>query len=459
MRLSPDTLAGRGGVATQPSYDRSQNAGIVHFGIGAFHRAHQAWYTDACLAAGERDWMTTGVSMRSARVANQLNPQGGLFTLTERSRDGEETRAIGAVQGVLIAGRDRSAIAQRLARPECHVASFTVTEKGYCRASDGSLDRELARAGFYPLLTDALMQRRQAGRSGLTLLSCDNLSGNGSQLGRLMRDWLAGEAPGMVDWFDANCSTPDSMVDRIVPATTERDIASLEDRIGLRDEGAVFTEPFSQWIIADDFAGARPRWDDHGAKIVTDVTPYETAKLRMLNGAHSLLAYAGLDAGHKFVHQAIANPVLRGQTLALMREEAAPTIAAGEGQNLTGYADALIARFENPGLDHRLFQIAMDGSQKIPQRWLETLAIQRERGRRCPVILQGIGHWLLHVRGDRRPVEDPLADRMRALWRQAGVGGIVNAIFGRGGLLASQWQPDRIEAETIRGVLLSESSL
>lgn len=458
MRLSPDTLAELPDGVSRPAYDRDQPIGIVHFGIGAFHRAHQAWYSDACLNGGETGWAIAGVSMRSATVARQLDPQDGLYTLSERSASGQQTRLIGAVRDVLVAGPDRAAIVARLASPDCHIATFTVTEKGYCRTPDGSLDTEPARAGFYPLLSEALAERQAKGLPGLTLLSCDNLSGNGRQLGRLMREWLAGHAPSLNEWFDANCTTPDSMVDRIVPATTERDIATLADRIGLRDEGAVFTEPFSQWVIEDRFAGLRPRWEDHGAQIVPDVGPYETAKLRMLNGAHSFLAYAGLDAGYTFVHEAVADPDLRALTLALMQEEAAPTIAAGEDQDLAAYAAALIERFDNPALNHQLVQIAMDGSQKVPQRWLETLAAQQENGRQCPAILRGLGHWLRHVRGDLRQVDDPLASKMQALWQQAGTSGIVMAMFGDGGLLESGWQPAASDWELIEQAILSNGT-
>nr|WP_202131780.1 mannitol dehydrogenase family protein [Aurantiacibacter rhizosphaerae] len=438
----PDAVA-------RPGYDRAQPCGIVHFGIGAFHRAHQAAYTDACMGAGESGWMIAGVSMRSASVADQLNPQDELYTLTVRSAGESETRLIGSVAEVLVAGPDRDRIVELLASPDCHVATFTVTEKGYCRKSDGSLDFPKAEDGFYPILCDALALRRDAGVAGLSLLSCDNLSGNGKQLRRLMLEWIEARAPDLRDWFIENCTTPDMMVDRIVPASSDEDLDSLEQRIGMRDEGAVFTEAFTQWVIEDDFAGPRPSWEDHGAQIVSDVAPFETAKLRMLNGAHSLLAYAGLDHGHTFVHEAIADAALRSLVKQLMTEEAAPTIAAGDGQDLDSYADELVARFENPALNHRLAQIAMDGSQKVGQRWLETLAIQQSQGKSCEAILTGIAHWLNHVSGDVRQVEDPQADSLRAIWQQAGADGVVLAVFGEGGPLQSDWTPSETEVAFI----------
>lgn len=449
MRLSRAAVGSLPADVLLPDYEPLPQSGIVHFGIGAFHRAHQAWYTDACLDADETGWLITGVSMRSASVADQLNPQDGLYTLTQRSADGAKVQVIGAIREVLVAADDRDEIIDRLASPACHVVTFTVTEKGYCRSPDGSLDHSLAEAGFYPILAEALGRRKASGLGGLTLLSCDNLSGNGKQLGRLMRQWLAATSPELVDWFVNNCTTPDSMVDRIVPATTDADLAELEKRIGMQDAGAVFTEPFSQWVIEDNFAGKRPSWERHGVQIVPDVTPYETAKLRMLNGAHSLLAYAGLDAGHQFVHQAISDPQLRPLVEHLMRVEAAPTIAAGKDQDLDAYASRLIERFENPALNHQLIQIAMDGSQKVPQRWLEVLAESEGKGRDCDAILSGIAHWLHHVRGDVRKVEDPLADRLAAAWQRHGLDGIVEAVFGANGILASAWCPNADEHDAI----------
>lgn len=449
MRLSAENAGRLPDAVSRPRYHRAQPVGIVHFGIGAFHRAHQEAYTDACLEAGETGWMIAGVSMRSATVAEQLNPQDGLYTLTVRSAGMSRTRLVGSVAEVLLAGSERGEIASRLASPNCHVASFTVTEKGYCRKPDGSLDLAKARGGFYPILCDALARRRDAGLPGLSLLSCDNLSGNGKQLRRLMLDWIDAEAADLRDWFLGNCTTPDSMVDRIVPASSDPDLDDLEQRIGMRDEGAVFTEAFSQWVIEDDFAGPRPPWENHGVQIVSDVAPFETAKLRMLNGAHSLLAYAGQDRGHAFVHEAIADDQLRSLVQRLMIEEAAPTIAAGDGQDLDAYAGELVTRFENPALNHRLAQIAMDGSQKIGQRWLETLAIQQQRGNSCEAILTAIAHWLNHVSGDARQVEDPQTDALRELWQQAGHGGIVKAVFGEGGPLQSDWTPSESDIASI----------
>ena len=438
MRLATETLDRLSPEVARPQYDRAAQAvGIVHFGIGAFHRAHQAWYTDLAMNGGDRGWMIAGVSLRSGAVAAQLNPQDGFYTLTERDSDGANTRVIGAVREVFVGAADSARTVARISAPECHIVSFTVTEKGYCRAANGDLDFRLAEGSFYPVLGEGLKQRRDAGLSGVTLLTCDNLSENGRQLERLMRDWLAFREPDLIEWFEHECACPNSMVDRIVPATTPADLDGLEARIGMRDEGAVFTEPFSQWVIEDRFASARPGWENHGAQLVADVAPYETAKLRMLNGAHSALAYLGLERGHAYVHEAVADPELRPLIERLMRVEAATSFEAAAQQNLSAYADELLARFANSALQHRLIQIAMDGSEKIPQRWLETVAAQRAMGRDCPAILTALSAWLRHVRGDARPVDDPRAGMLADAWRKEGATGIAAAVLGPGGLLGA----------------------
>lgn len=438
MRLSAETPLPASVQA--PGHDRAaQAAGIVHIGIGAFHRAHQAVYTDDTMRAGERDWGIVGVSLRSPGVAAQLNPQDGLYTVSTRSAAGTGLRLIGAVQKVLVAVDEPQAVIDAIAASTTHIVSFTVTEKGYLRRSDGTLDLDAAKgpSSLYRFIGAGLSARKAKGLPGLTLLSCDNLANNGAVLKALMRQYLAAEYPVLVDWFDRECRCPATMIDRIVPATTDADRAAIEAELGVRDEGAVVTEGFSQWVIEDDFAGPRPRWEQVGAQLVADVAPYETAKLRMLNGAHSALAYIGLGAEHDYVHQAIADPAIRPVIDRLMRDEAAPTIDAAPGQNLAAYADALLERFANPALHHRLIQIAMDGSQKIPQRWLETLAWHQARGARCSSLEAAIAAWIAFLRSDH-PIDDPLADRLRAA-----VAGpyAIERIFGDGGLVASDWRP------------------
>lgn len=465
MRLSRDTQASVAADVARPAYDvAAQRCGIVHFGIGAFHRAHQAVYTDDAMAAGDRDWRIIGVSLRSGDVADQLNPQDGFYTVVQRSAVGASARLIGAVSHVIVAPQDPDAVIAALASADTHIVSFTITEKGYHRRPDGTLARDdaalasdIAGQGaprtIYGFLAAGLAQRQAAGRSGLTLISCDNLANNGERLMALMRDYLAETDAALADWFTQNCRCPSTMVDRIVPAVTDADRSWLAEQIGMEDAAAVITEPFSQWVIEDNFAGPRPRWEDVGAQIVADVSHYEAAKLRMLNGAHSALAYLGLARGHEYVHQAIADPVLAGVIDTLMRAEAAPTLHTAPGLDLNTYADALIARFANTALPHRLAQIAMDGSQKIPQRWLEPLAINQAAGRDCAATLQALAAWIVHVRGTARPVDDPMAAQLADLWALHGRDGVVAALFGRGGLFASTWTASPEAQDTLKAKL------
>ena len=454
MRLSGATLDGVPEAVTRPTYDRTaQAAGIVHFGIGAFHRAHQAVYTDAAMNAGERDWGIIGVSLRSASVAEQMNPQDGLYTVAARSGEGVDYRLVGAVQRVLVASQEPEAVIEAVAAETTRIISFTITEKGYCRESDGSLDLALADANsVYRFLKDGLAIRRERGLTGVTFLSCDNLAQNGEQLEKLLSAYLAAHDPVLAEWVSAECSFPSSMVDRIVPATTDVDLMAAQTALGgFADAAHVVTEPFSQWVIEDRFVQGRPRWEAFDAELVADVAPYETAKLRMLNGAHSALAYLGLQRGHEFVHQAIGNDTLRSLVEQLMRKEAAPTIDTAAGQDLMVYADNLLERFANPALNHRLAQIAMDGSQKIPQRWLETSAFHQQLGRQCPAILTAMGAWLCHARGDNGAVDDPMAEQLRAAWEKSGELGFADAVFEAGGLIVSGWRLD----DDARQVLVS----
>jgi fructuronate reductase len=442
-------------TVARPGYDRdTQKCGIVHFGIGAFHRAHQAVYTDDAMNAGDRDWAITGVSLRSAGVADQMNPQDGLYTLSERSGAQTSVRLIGSVKQVLVASQQRAAVIAAIASPDTRIISFTITEKGYCRAQDGSLDPVLAGPGsVYDYLAEGLARRMAEGRDGLTLLSCDNLADNGAQLARLLDSHLQARDPALAQWVQDRCTCPATMVDRIVPATTGADRDALEKQAGFRDEAAVLTEPFTQWVIEDNFAGPRPRWDLGGAQFTADVRPFETAKLRMLNGAHSALAYLGLARGHTYVHEAMADQALAPLIERLMRDEAATSLTPAPGQDLAAYAASLVARFANTALNHRLRQIAMDGSQKIPQRWLETLAFHQRAGRQCPAILAAIAAWIGFVGQEGLKLDDPLAEVLHRLWQAEGAGGMPLALFGDGGLFAQHWVATTADLDLIRATI------
>ncbi len=469
-RLSPAALASLSGRAQLPAYDRdAQRSGIVHFGIGAFHRAHQAVYTDDAMAFGDRDWAIRGVSLRSLAVHDQLAPQAGLYSVIERSAAGENVRIAGAVRDVLAGGSQPTSIIDAIASPDTRILSFTVTEKGYHRAIDGGLDcndpaivsdlaGKAAPQTLYGFVRAGLAQRRANGLPGVTLVCCDNLASNGTVLGQCLHAFLEAADKTLAAWYAAECACPSTMVDRIVPATTQADLAGLAERLGVRDEAAVVTESFRQWVIEDRFATARPRWEAGGAQFVRDVHSYELAKLRLLNGAHSALAYLGLMAGHRYVHEAIGDPVIRSIVRRLMRAEAAATLHKMLPFHAEAYCDRLMARFENPRLPHSLAQIAMDGSQKIPQRWLAVLAESAQSGRFCPAILNALSCWILYVRGDRFEVSDPLGSRLKALWETAGERGVVAGLFGAGGMFSKYWTAKPSEVAALNTYLLNLQS-
>jgi fructuronate reductase len=309
-RLSPETATLLPAtVARRPwrAAGRPPGIGQVHLGIGAFHRAHQAWYTEQALAEAGGDWRISGISLRSADVAARLNPQGGHYLLAERSASGERLQLMTAVADVLAVPRDPAAAIARLADPAVHVVSLTVTEKGYCHdPATGRLDsahpdivHDIAnpsRPRSAPgLLLAGLARRRAAGHPPPAILSCDNLPDNGGLLGRLLADLAARQEGGLARWIAERVVTPATMVDRIVPATTPADIAAVAAATGLVDEGLVLTEPFSQWVI-EAFDGTRPAWEAAGALFVADVRPFEHLKLRLLNGSHSALIWGSWPA-------------------------------------------------------------------------------------------------------------------------------------------------------------------
>ena len=451
MRLAPETLASPPASVGRFAYDReAQEIGIVHLGMGAFYRAHAARYTDLAMSAGDRDWGICGVSLRSRGVRDQLMPQGGLYSVTRRGAENETTSIVGAVRSVIVGSEDPRGVVAALAGPSTRVATLTVTEKGYHTAIGGGLALDspdvvhdlssaLQKRTIYGYLAEGLAQRRTSGLSGLTIISCDNLADNGPRLAACLAQFLDLGDASLRRWVEAECAIPATMVDRIVPATVTEQIDRLEARLGFRDEAAVFTEPFSQWVIEDNFAGARPQWDAVGTQFVADVKPYEDAKLRMLNGAHSALAYLGLRRGHTYVHEAVADAQIAPLVSRLMLDEAAPSLPAVAGLDPRAYAAALLERFANPALGHRLEQIAMDGSQKIPQRWLPTLRYHQQQGEQCPAILEALAAWILHVRPGGTSVADPLEHTLAEIWRKAGPAGVVRGLFGPSGLFGNDW--------------------
>ena len=426
-RLSEATLPFLPASVARPGYDRAAvKPGIVHLGLGAFHRAHQAVMTDAVLRDGARDWGIVAASLRSADTRDALAPQDGLYTVATRQDETDALQVIGALGGLHVAPEDPAALLAAMVAPATRIVSLTVTEKGYCHdPATGALDeahpdirhdlatpdRPRSAPGF---LVEALRRRRAEGTPPFTVLCCDNLPANGHTVRRIATRLATLRDPGLGDWMAAEVAFPSTMVDRIVPATTTEDRARIAAALGVEDAWPVVCEGFSQWVVEDRFPSGRPAWEIAGATFASDVAPFELMKLRMLNGSHSALAYLGYLAGHETVADAAADPAFADYLRAFWAE-VAPFVPAPPGADLPDYAARLLARFRNRALRHRTWQIAMDGSQKLPQRLLGVL---REAGRPLPCATLAVAGWMRYAaatdeRGAAIDVRDPLLPLLR----------------------------------------------
>lgn len=431
-----------------PTYNREQlSAGIVHLGIGAFHRAHQAFYTEAALNKFGGDWGIIGSSLRSASVRDQLVPQDCLYTLVERSGDGEKLQLIGAVLDTLVGPENPAALIAQMAATNIKIVSLTITEKGYCHdPATGNLnlahvdiihdlehlDKPVSAIGF---LVAALKQRFEKNQKAFTLLSCDNLPNNGEVLEKVIFQFAEKISPALAQWIKTNATFPCTMIDRIVPATTDDDRRDIEARLGLRDEAMVVCEPFSQWVVEDKFADGRPEWDKVGVLLVEDVRVFEKIKLRLLNGIHSTMAYSGYLSGFQYISEVMEQPAFVNLVKTYMAREAGETISAPAGFDIEAYKQQLRERFSNKALKHRTWQIAMDGSQKLPQRLLETLREQLAGNGHIDILCLGIAAWIRYVsgvdeQGNAIEVSDPLAQELRAACdaNQGNPAGMVKAV-------------------------------
>lgn len=391
---------------------------IVHLGLGNFHRAHQAWYT---AHAGDADqWGIAGFTGRRPDTADALRPQDGLYTLITRSATGDSLELVPSVVAVHAAD-EHQAYLDYLARPEVALVSITVTEAGYLLGADGRLDpsREVLVADLSALRADAsarvtslparlvagLAARRAAGATAITILSCDNLPENGPLTRSVVTDLAGLLDPTLVDWVASHVDFATSMVDRITPAATGEDRLLVQRETGYHDASPVTTEPFSEWVVSGAFPAGRPRWEEAGVQLVDDVTPYEQRKLWLLNGAHSMLAYAGSIRGHGTIDEAIADPACRVWVEELWTE--ASRHLSFPAAQVTAYREALLERFANPRTRDRLARIAADGSSKLPVRTLPTLRAERAAGRLPLGCATTVAAWVLHLRGHGAPVRDP----------------------------------------------------
>jgi fructuronate reductase len=439
-----------------PAYDRAARmSGIVHIGTGAFHKAHQAVYTDDALAEGG-DWMITGVSLRSGDVADTLNPQDGLYTLVVRGQEGTSARVIGSIARVLVAPHEPEAVLAALTAPQTKIVSLTITEKGYgVDPKTGGLDRahpsiapDLANprqpTGAVGYLVAALRLRRERGLAPFTALCCDNLPHNGKVLKRLVSEFAAIVDPNLGVWIDANVTFPSTMVDRITPASTETTFADARRLTGCEDRAAVETEPFTQWVIEDDFVSGRPRWEAGGAIFAKDVAPYEKMKLRMLNGAHSMLAYCGYIAGHAYVRDVMQDAAL-ASLVARHMDAATLTLDPVPGVDLAVYKADLLSRFANPAIAHQTYQIAMDGTQKLPQRLVEPAIATLRAGGSMDAYAFAVAAWMRYClgmdeQGRTYPLRDPREAEITTLLGKAGddSASIVDRLLGLPGLFPDE---------------------
>lgn len=409
--------------------------GILHLGLGAFHRAHQAAYTQDAIAAAGGDWGIEAVSMRNPHLAEVLNAQNGRYTLIERHADGPKPIDMTVIRSAMALPGNQAAVAARMADADIRILTITVTEKGYgadignrnLNHADTSVAKDLAGStspsSLPGLICSGLAQRRAAGHGGLTLMSCDNLPDNGHLLRAVVLEMARAIDPDLADWIEEACRFPNSMVDRITPAASIETFALAEEAYGEPDPAAIETEPFRQWVIEDSFAGPRPNWEAAGALIVPDVAPFETMKLRLLNGAHSLIAYLGALNDLPAVRDVMAEDALRAIVRSHMTAVSA-TLPDLPGFDASDYADALIARFENRSIDHRCLQIAADGSQKLPQRIFAPAKELLASGGDISTCALAIAAWIRFAEGRSNggqalELNDPLADNIRTALQDA----------------------------------------
>ena len=436
-----------------PAAPRHGAIAIVHLGLGAFHRAHQAVYLERYRQrSGDDVWGVSSANLRgNVELVDGLGAAGHRYHVAEYT-DSERValREIGVIEETHFTGqdkssardaagywgRDREALLARMAAPETRIVTLTVTEKGYfLNPSSGELlvdDPLIAFDIAHPtgprtapgILVEALARRRAQGVAPFTVLCCDNMPDNGRRTRDAVRQLAALRDAGLAEWIGNEVAFPASMVDRIVPAMTEADFARLSE-LGIEDSQAVICETFSQWVIEDHFPLGRPAWEADGVEMVDEVAPFETMKLRLLNGSHSLLAYLGALAGIETVSLGVDRDELAALLRRYMLEEAAPTLHMPPGTDLAAYADSLLVRFGNDSLHHRLQQIAMDGSQKLPQRWLQGARARIEAGGRVPCTALGLAAWIRYTAGHdlagaAYPVDDPLASRFAGLHQRHG---------------------------------------
>ncbi|MER9299360.1 mannitol dehydrogenase family protein [Mesorhizobium sp. M0621] len=432
--LSPALLERLPAAVQAPAYDRTALApGMAHLGVGAFHRCHQAEYTDDLLSIQFDRWGVIGINIRPPSLADTLGRQSGLYTRLIRDNSHIEARVIGSIIRVVDSQASAAPALDVLSAPDIDLVTMTVTEKGYCHIpSSGELDldhpdivHDLANPqtprSVPGILAKALELRRATHARPLTLLSCDNIPTNGVILANVVRTFAERRGNDIAQWIEANAAFPSAMVDRIAPAVMQDDLDSVEQRFGYRDAAVAVGEPFRQWVIEQRFAGRMPRWDLVGASFVDDVMPFEHLKMRVLNGAQTTLATLGVLAGFEHTSDAIADPLLAAFIRRMLVEETLPTLTPVPGMEPLAYVEQSLGRLRNTAIRHRNHQIATDGSQKIVQRLLNPIRDRLSQGASIDLLSVPVAGWMAYLTqasarfGKRWPVSDPYAGQVAAI--------------------------------------------
>lgn len=429
VKLTERSLSPLSQRVAVPNYDRRTIPyGIVHFGVGGFHRSHQALYLDHYLEQNPGcAWSICGVGLLEfdQKMRDVMQSQDNLYTLVERSPASDEARVIGSITQYLFAPDDREKVIETLASPHCRIVTLTITEGGYY-VVEGTGDFDLNHPtiqhdlqnpaqpyGVYGFLTAALERRRQRGIPAFTVLSCDNIQGNGDMAAKMLTAFATHQDPDLGRWIEDNVAFPNSMVDRITPSTTPSDIEMVREQFGIQDEWPVVAEPFLQWVIEDKFSNGRPAWESVGVQMTEDVKPYEMMKLRLLNASHSLIGYLGVLLGYTYTSEAMGDPLIRQAVEGLM-DEVIPTLPPLPGIQLSRYKQTLIQRFSNPKVRDQLSRLCLNGSDKIPKFILGSVRDQLTKGEAIPSLSFAIAIWFRYLsgtddQGRAIAIEDPLA--------------------------------------------------
>jgi len=438
MKLNKQNLSQLGESIARPAYSQSETRqGIAHIGVGGFHRAHQAFYTDALMNLGEgHDWSICGVGLRpeDRAVHDALAAQDYLYTLFELGDTPDtETRIIASISGMLLAEDDVQALIDKLASPEIRIVSLTITEGGYCiDDSNGEFMTHLPQIQYdlahpnapktvFGFLCAALAKRRAAGTPAFTVMSCDNLPHNGAVARKALLAFATLRDADLHDWIAANVSFPNAMVDRITPMTSTAHRLQLHDEKGIDDAWPVVCEPFVQWVLEDKFVDGRPAWEKVGVQFTDDVTPYEEMKIKLLNGSHLALTYLGSLKGYHFVHETMNDPLFVAYIRAYMDLDVTPQLASVPGIDLEGYKDTLIERFSNQAIADQLERVCSDGSSKFPKFTIPTinrLILDQGNLDRASLV---VAAWALYLKGNTDEqggsykIVDPRAEFCQAL--------------------------------------------